>query len=89
MAKVRFTDGGTGFLGRPPRITEAQRAAKKAQEEASGAAKHRRLDTRRKVVLGGALIALAREGRIDPKFVLQMIGTMSDRDQALFEDWVP
>lgn len=52
-------------------------------------AKHRRLDTRRKVVLGGAVIALAREGRVEPKFVLQMIATMSDRDQALFEDWVP
>ena len=89
MAKVRFTDGGTGFLGRPPRATEAQRAAKKAQEEAMEVAKHRRLDTRRKVVLGGAVIALAREGTIDLKAVRLIISHMSDRDKALFEDWVP
>ena len=89
MTKVRFTDGGTGFLGRPPRLTEAQKAARKAQEETTNTTKQRRLDTRRKVVLGGTVIALARDGIIDLNTVRQIITHMPDRDKALFDDWAP
>lgn len=85
--KVRFSDGGKGFLGRAPRPTEAQMQARKERADALEAGKARRLDTRRKVVLGGALIAAARTHPEVARMVDALVSQMTDRDKALFDGW--
>ena len=86
-AKIRFSDGGTGFLGRAPRPTDAQMQARQERAEALDANKARRLDTRRKVVLGGTLIGAARDHPDVAKLVDALVSQMPDRDRKLFDGW--
>ncbi len=62
---VKFSDGGKGFLGRAPRPTPEQMAARKQDAAATKAAQLRKQQTRQKIVLGGALMAMAEAG--DPE----------------------
>lgn len=67
--------------------TAAQIEAQKALAEARDATAERRLDTRRKVVLGGALLALA---EYDPTAAAMLArlkrGLLRRADRKLFED---
>ena len=56
---VKFSDGGKGFLGRAPRPTPEQMQARKRDAAAAKAAQLRKQQTRQKIVLGGALVAMA------------------------------
>jgi hypothetical protein len=48
----------------------------------------RRADSRRKIVLGGVLIAAVREGKISETSVRALIDRFAaDRDKAIFENW--
>lgn len=62
---VKFSDGGKGFLGRAPRATLEQMQARKRDAAAAKAAQLRKQQTRQKIVLGGALVAMAEAG--DPE----------------------
>lgn len=62
---VKFSDGGKGFLGRAPRPTPEQMQARKRDAAAAKAAQLRKQQTRQKIVLGGALVAMAEAG--DPE----------------------
>jgi hypothetical protein len=87
--KVRFSDGGKGFQGRSPRPTKDQLEARKERAKAVKADKDRRLDTRRKVVLGGALIAAARAHPDVLKMVDALIHHMPEKERKLFDGWSP
>ena len=74
------TEKLTALLQRRARLDEQIAAAKRAESEAM-----RRADARRKIVVGGALLALARR---DPGARLwlrdALYRTLSERDRALF-----
>lgn len=63
---VKFSDGGSGFVGRAPKATPDQMRTRKQDEAAIKAAKDRKAQTRQKIVLGGALWQLAHSGH-DPE----------------------
>ena len=88
-AQIRFSDGGDGFKGKAPRATPAQLAAREDRATAIEANRVRRLDTRRKVVLGGAVMALARQSSDMAQMVDIVIKHMPERDRALFDGWKP
>ena len=62
---VKFSDGGKGFLGRAPRPTPEQMQARQKNAAAIKAAQLRKQQTRQKIVLGVALVAMAEAG--DPE----------------------
>ena len=62
---VKFSDGGKGLLGRAPRPTPEQMQARKRDTAATIAMQLRKQQTRQKIVLGGALVAMAEAG--DPE----------------------
>lgn len=62
---VKFSDGGKGFFGRAPRPTPEQMQARKRDAAAAKATQLRKQQTRQKIVLGGALVAMAEAG--DPE----------------------
>lgn len=62
---VKFSDGGRGFLGRAPRPTPEQMQARQRDAAAAKTAQLRKQQTRQKIVLGGALLAMAEAG--DPE----------------------
>lgn len=62
---------------------EIARAKKKESEAA------RKADSRRKIVLGGVVIAAIRDGGIPESLVRRLVAThASDRDKAVFENFV-
>jgi hypothetical protein len=71
---------------RAPRTPE-QIAADEAQKEARAAAAARRLDTRRKIILGAALMRLVAAHPKGPD-LMHILKTdyMTERDRALFDD---
>lgn len=94
MAQVYKSSGSgrtpTSAARRPPASDEQL----KAREELSAArmkTKARKLDTRRKIVLGGGLIALARGGDTAAQHLIQKIIEHSDSEgrQSPFTDWLP
>ncbi|BDA84554.1 hypothetical protein Sa4125_20960 [Aureimonas sp. SA4125] len=46
----------------------------------------RRLDSRRKVILGGTLLAALRDGSVSADTLTLLVCRMSERDRALFVD---
>ncbi len=83
---VQISDGGPGFSGRAKRATPDQMKARKADEAATKAKQARKLDTRKKIIMGGALMALAKAG--DPaawQLVQKIIQTLPERDRATVE----
>jgi hypothetical protein len=78
------------------RLERAQKAKAKAEAEIrSVAAKmreaDRRADTRRKILLGGALLGLAsqdgKDGEIGRVNIRYLLGKMTERDRAAFNGW--
>ncbi len=60
-----------------------------ARKEAKKKFAVRQLDSRRKIILGGVLIAAVRAGGIPENAVRKLIiGFASDRDKAAFDDFV-
>lgn len=81
-----------------PRLTPEQRLAKaqKDRDEAMArlqiaagqvSAKRRKEDTRRKILLGGALIANASENPKIRTLISALIKRLPERDRILFEGW--
>lgn len=87
MVRIITQNAPAGKPARKPRQTKAQVAAAKEQKDARAAEVERRLDTRRKVVLGAALLALA-ERDPDARHVLACVKASLTRtaDRKLFED---
>lgn len=51
--------------------------------------KRRKLDTRRKILLGGAIIKAAREGLLSTDQLNWFVEQLSERDQKLFpNEWI-
>ena len=49
----------------------------------------RKADTRRKIAIGGAVIAYARSDKDIAYFLERLIANMSERDRKAFADWTP
>ncbi|WP_185984822.1 hypothetical protein [Aureimonas mangrovi] len=62
------------------KLASANAALKQAQ---------RRDDTRRKVVVGAALLAAVQSGRLDAKIIAFLAARMPERDRALVADLLP
>lgn len=64
---------------------QAQLKAEAQKIRSREAAKKRKLDTRRKIVLGGALLAAAKTNVANAALVEDLIAGMNERDRALFD----
>ena len=62
-----------------------QAKARLKQEQARAKTKDRKDDTRRKILLGAALIATAKNNPATQQQIKDLVGGMSQRDQALFK----
>lgn len=49
--------------------------------------RNRKNDTRRKIILGSALIAEAKKTPALREFIERQIATLNERDKAVFEGW--
>ena len=84
------TEGGT-----MPTIADIDAQIAQLQERRRGMAarereRARKLDVRRKIILGGGLIALVGDGDREAAAVLGRLRTaLSKRDQSAFVGWVP
>lgn len=58
---VKFSSGGNGFKGRGKAPTEEQATAREDRLRAQEQSRRRKLDARRKIVMGGCFIAMLRE----------------------------
>jgi len=69
--------------------TDEQKIARAEMELARLKTKARKLDTRRKVILGGGLIALARNGDENARQLLQQIVDYNETEAqpSPFKDW--
>lgn len=56
---VKFSDGGSGFLGRAPKANPEQMNVRRQDEAAVKVAKDRKAQTRQKIIIGSALWQLA------------------------------
>lgn len=84
---AKFSAGGPGFQGPPPQPSAAQMAARRADEEAAAATLQRRLDTRRKVVLGAALLGAAQHDPEARRVLHRLVGALDrPQDKRLFEE---
>ena len=63
-----------------------QAKARLRQEQARTKAKERKDDTRRKILLGAALLAEPKINPVVEQQVKELIGRMAERDQALFRE---
>lgn len=69
------------------RLEQAKAQVQRAR--AAEAQKERKADTRRKVIIGGYVLAKA---RVDPRFwqfIQNTVAEMSEKDRAAFEGWMP
>jgi hypothetical protein len=87
MVRIITDNAPAGKTARKRPQTQAQAKAAEAQKEARAAAELRKLDTRRKVVLGAALLELAKRDP-DAAHVLACVKGSLTRpaDRKLFED---
>ena len=75
---------------RKKRATKAQLAARKEDGEVRQSIRERRLDARRKIILGGALLAHARADPTAAEHLHQLLRDwIGDRDRKVFEGWTP
>ena len=70
---------------RAQRLTESQRKARRDRAEALEAQRERKRDARRKIVLGGKVLALAREHPQMAEWLQKLLKSLPDRDRALFD----
>lgn len=92
MAQVFKSSSAQGKQSAASRRSPASADQMNARNELSVArakAKARKLDTRRKIVLGGGLIALARNGDTTAQHLIQKIVEHHDTEgrQSAFEGW--
>jgi len=66
---------------------KAKARLKKAQSKV--AAQDRKKDTRRKIILGGLILAQAKQNEQTRNWITSKIATLSERDQKLFDGWEP
>ena len=88
MAKI--FKGNRNKTSRPQaRATAEQMDARKELTDNRAASRARKLDTRRKILLGGGLMALARAGDRDALALVQKIidHQSRDLDRKAFADW--
>lgn len=76
------------------RLEAAQKALAKAEAAMKRAAadlaeKDRRADTRRKVIIGGALIARAAKDATAAKALRVLLTALPAKDKAAFQGWTP
>ena len=72
------------------RPTEAQLLARAQDAAVRQAARDRKVDTRRKILLGGALIAHARSDPEAAAYLNQLLRNwIGDRDRKVFGGWHP
>lgn len=81
-----ITENATPAAPRKRRRTEEQIALDEARKEARAATAARKLDTRRKIVLGAALMALAERDKNGVTLIEHLKKTMTERDRKLFDD---
>ena len=87
---ARRMDGGKGFLGRPPAKTADQIKAQSDRKDAQQAEVKRRMDTRRKIILGGMLVELAKYDPAARKLVQSLVENLErPSDLKPFKDWTP
>lgn len=87
MVRIIADNAPAAKPARKKRQSKTQAAEAKALREARAADDARRLDTRRKVVLGGALMALAERDADFARLVTIIKGTLTrPADRKLFED---
>ena len=84
---VKFGSGGRGFLGRAPKLTPAQLAAREVDGAGRDRARARRLRTRQHIVIGAALAELAERGDPDAARLRRHIvaGLTRKQDLELFK----
>ena len=79
----------------PPEVrrrhpTSEQLAARRDDDEVREKTRDRKIDTRRKVLLGGALIAHARSDPAAAAYLDQLLRNwIGDRDRKVFDGWHP
>lgn len=81
-----ITENATPAAPRKRRRTEEQIALDEARKEVRAATAARKLDTRRKIVLGAALMALAERDKNGVTLIEHLKKTMTERDRKLFDD---
>jgi len=82
---VKFSSGGAGFVGRAPRATTEQKAARDQDAKAVKASAERKKLTRQKVILGAGLMALAAAGDREALALLDRIkANLPERDKVAF-----
>lgn len=90
---VKFSDEiedfAEGFEKKTPRPTPLQLEKREALQVAQKATRERKLDTRRKIVFGGQVLSLLREGRMQEAFYDNVLAELSERDRELFDGWKP
>lgn len=87
MVRIITDNAPANKPARKKRQTKVQAAEAEALKEARAAADARRLDTRRKVVIGGALMALAEHDADFARLVTIIKSTLKrPADRKLFED---
>ena len=74
--------------GEAPPLTEDQRRARREDQDTRRATRERRLDARRKILLGGALIAHARQDARIAAYIHHLLDQhIGDKDRQAFEGW--
>jgi uncharacterized membrane protein len=69
-------------------LSDAQKKARDDRDVARRKHRLRKLDTRRKIIVGAALIAKAKNGQKAAKNMLHEIyAALPDRDKKLFTEW--
>jgi hypothetical protein len=82
------TDPRTKLTNLEEKRKRIEAEARKAKAEIRS--EERKRDTRRKILLGAAMIAWAEQGRGGAhKAIRAMIADMPERDRAAFESWTP
>lgn len=83
---VQFSNGGKGFEGRAPRATAAQLKAREDDAAAVKAKQDRKRATRQKIIIGGALMALAAGGDATAQRLIDRIkAALPERDSVAFK----
>jgi hypothetical protein len=83
MARKKTPEERLAELERKKRHIQEQEKRERAKLQSA----ERKKDTRRKIALGGALIAEARRDPKAARYLKKLIDGMAERDKAAFEGW--
>mgnify|MGYP006426841761 CR=1 FL=1 len=83
MARKKTPEERLAELEQKKQQIQAQAKRERAKLQSA----ERKKDTRRKIALGGALIAQARRDQQAAAYLKALIGEMPERDKAAFEGW--